>query len=275
VFTRFVSLLAALLLPQAVLAQATFPKTCPNGADLPFAPIAVTHPIDSSCAAPEGQPSSPASKLQNVVKNNFCATGQTPPERYTPAMLVALQKDTAARHVSSGRGHEPKRRTVLHELGEGTLVRMKAFLVEAHFADLGGGESVNCQLPSADENDVHIALGPAAGTQECASVTAEISPHYRPASWNEIGNFKTDAKVASRLQAQPYRITGQLFFDGSHKTCPCSAAKCGGNPRRASLWEIHPVYKIEVCKSGAPCDDANDSDWLAFDAWWSSPAPGS
>jgi hypothetical protein len=274
VFTRLVSLLAVFCLPHTILAQTIFPKTCQNGAEFPFGSIAVEHPIDSSCASPSGKPETNPSKLQNIVKNNFCATAQTP-ERYTPAMLIALQKDTVARHVSFGYKKEPKSRAILHELGEGTLVRMKAVFVEAHFADLGSGESVNCGLPSAGENDIHIALGPASGTQECASVTAEISPHYRPTSWNEIGNFATDPKIASRLRDQTYRITGQLFFDGSHKTCPCSVTKCGGNPRRASLWEIHPVYKIEVCKAGTPCDDSKDSDWVAFDAWWNSPTPGS
>jgi hypothetical protein len=39
------------------------------------------------------------------------------------------------------------------------------------------------------------------------------------------------------------------------------------------VWEIHPIYSIEVCKSGTACDENTDSDWLAFDAWWKSLVP--
>src|ERR1700730_16357099 len=113
---------------------------------------------------------------------------------------------------------------------------MKGFLIEAHFADIGklGGETVNCNLLTPEENDIHIAFGPDQGTKECAAVSAEISPHYRPASWAEIGNFQTfddkakkdvvNQQLASRLQAQPFRITGQLFYDASHAPCPCGTA---------------------------------------------------
>jgi hypothetical protein len=77
--------------------------------------------------------------------------------------------------------------------------------------------------------------------------------------------------MAARLKSLPYRVTGQLFFDASHKVCPCGTSNC--SPVRASLWEIHPVYNVEVCKAGSPCDENNDSDWLAFDTWWKSLTP--
>jgi hypothetical protein len=77
--------------------------------------------------------------------------------------------------------------------------------------------------------------------------------------------------MVARLTAQPYRVTGQLFFDASHKVCPCGTSNC--SPVRASLWEIHPVYNIEVCKAGSPCDENSDGDWIAFDTWWKSLTP--
>jgi hypothetical protein len=48
---------------------------------LPFANIAKHHPIDDNCPArgevpdPPVEPNDPAHALQNVAKNNFCATG--------------------------------------------------------------------------------------------------------------------------------------------------------------------------------------------------------
>jgi len=204
------------------------------------------------------------------VKNNFCAQGT--PTVVTPQTLIALQGRT---NVPAGQGLEPLDRTPLKLLGEGKLVVIKAFIIEAHHADLGGGESVNCKLGDEEGNDIHIALGPTATTQECASVSAEISPHFRPASWNEIGHFEkfnpsthlneVNTDLAALLQAQPFRFTGQLFFDASHAPCPCNT-NC--TPKRSSDWEIHPIYKIEVCKSGTPCNVQSNTDWTPFDTWW-------
>jgi hypothetical protein len=35
------------------------------------------------------------------------------------------------------------------------------------------------------------------------------------------------------------------------------------------LWEIHPVYGIDVCVNGtlASCPAGNDSKWIALDKW--------
>jgi hypothetical protein len=268
-----------LLVPGAALAQASFPDRCDNGSPLPFSAIEVKHPIDQSCGLEGKNTAAANSHIQNKVKNNFCAPapgGQ--PESITPQTLIDLQASTT---IPSGYMKEPSDRKPLHDLGEGKLVRMKAFLIEAHHADLGSGESVNCNGGKELDNDIHIAFGAQADSQECDSVTAEISPHYRPDSWNEIGHFEIfnsttkkytpNPAMASRLQAHPYRITGQLFFDASHAPCPCN--KTCSPPIRASVWEIHPIYGIEVCKAGTTCDEKADGDWIAFDAWWKSLVP--
>ncbi len=258
-----------------LMGQNPFPNKCADNQPLPFAAIELQHPIDSACAI-EGKPSSSApSHEQNKAKNNFCAAG--PAEPFTIDKLVQFQRD---HNFPAGQGQEPPDRAPLRQAGEGKLIRVKGFLIEAHHADLGTGESVNCGRPNEGDNDVHIALGSKASSQECSSVSAEISPHFRPKSWNEIGhyenwnassrNYVVNQAMASRLTAHPYRITGQLFYDASHAPCPCGT-HC--SPTRSSDWEIHPVYAIEVCKSGTSCDEANDSDWLAFDAWWNSLAP--
>ena len=277
-YMRYV--LGALLLcgPCLCMAQTTFADHCSDGSPLPFSSIELKHPIDSSCGI-SGLPTAAAnSKLQNKVKDNFCAgTGGATPEIFTPQKLADLQAKTK---VPSGFKKEPSDRQPLTDLGEGKLVRMKAFLVEAHHADLGSGETVNCDGATEDLNDIHMAMGAASNTQECDSVSAEISPHYRPASWNEIGHYERynpttkkytpDPVMAARLMAHAYRLTGQLFFDASHAVCPCGTT-C--TPIRSSLWEIHPIYAIEVCKSGTTCDETKDGDWLDFDTWWNSLTP--
>lgn len=45
------------------------------------------------------------------------------------------------------------------------------------------------------------------------------------------------------LNGLPVRVTGQLFFDASHG--PCVGGR-GSAPRPRSIWEIHPVYAIDV-----------------------------
>ena len=260
------------------LAWAEFPDHCSDGSPLPFAAIEVRHAIDDSCGL-TGKSTAPANrKLQNAVKDNFCAgMGGGTPEAFTPQMLIDLQANTT---VPSGFNKEPSDRQPLTDLGEGELVRMKAYLLEAHHADLSGGETVNCNGTTELKNDIHVAMGASANTKECDSVSVEISPHFRPASWNEIGHYERynrsrkkytpDPAMAARLQSHSYRITGQLFFDASHKPCPCGTT-C--TPIRASVWEIHPIYAIEVCKSDTTCDETKDSDWLAFDTWWNSLVP--
>jgi len=273
---------ATILVPMTSgFAQSGFKDTCPNNAPLPFAAIEVKHPIDSTCGVQGSTSASQNSQLQNSVKNNFCSQApQGKPETFTLQKLIDLQ---AATHIPSGHNLEPKNRDALQALGEGKVIRAKAFLIEAHHADVGSGESVNCGGTAEEQNDVHVALGTQTTSKECEGATAEISPHFRPASWNEIGHFEkfnsstrkyvVDPAMASRLQAHAYRITGQQFFDASHTPCPCNKANCGTNPVRATLWEIHPVYEIEVCKAGAQCNESNDADWVAFDTLWKSLAP--
>jgi hypothetical protein len=267
------SLPAAVTVPSPVQAPAKVlvPVTCPNGAKLLFAAIAARHPIDDSCSE-SGDSPDPDAENQNRFKNNFCAATPQPPQLVTPQELTILQA-TASRELGVNVSRLPSDRASLQRLGEGKVVRMKGYLVAARYADLNIGESVNCHMTGEEGNDIHIALAADAGARECDSVTAEISPHYRPPSWSEIGKFHTSGskddaanqQVATRLQAQPYRITGQLFYDASHRPCPCDV---GCNPKRASLWEIHPVYAIEVCKTGSPCDAGKDNDWVDFDTWW-------
>lgn len=241
------------------------------GCALPFATIAVPHPIDKICPRPGNADPGPHAD-QNTAKNNFCA-----PEAVTDITrqdLLDLQKAAADQKILFGSEADlPPDRSVLgslqvggKKLGEGMRVRMKAFIIEAHHADVTSGESVNCNQKGSESNDIHIALGDAPTDQECSSVTAEISPHSRPASWDKVGQ----KHVVADLQKHALRFTGQLFFDAAHHPCPCGTS-CSGNPLRASLWEIHPVYAIDVC-TGTTCDVANDADWVSLDEWKESGA---
>jgi hypothetical protein len=233
---------------------------------LPFDQVAAKQDFDEVCGI-DGTGATDPKVLQNHAKNNFCATGD--PVLVTFASFKKLE--TLVEDPTKGLGPHfsvPKTRDKLVNIAyktsegesasEGTIVTLAAFIQEAHFADTSSGEDVNCSMKGAENNDVHIALAQSGKeTDECKSVTAEMSPHYRPPLWAE--------KVLNSIK-NPVRITGQLMFDASHH--PCSGAK-RPNPLRMSSWEIHPVYNIEVCKKAslASCKADNDTVWESLDAY--------
>jgi hypothetical protein len=57
-----------------------------------------------------------------------------------------------------------------------------------------------------------------------------------------------------------------LFFDASHKAC--TATERSKTPRR-SVWEIHPIYNIEVCKKKflTQCKADRNGDWMPLEEW--------
>jgi hypothetical protein len=139
-------------------------------------------------------------------------------------------------------------------------------------SDCPGGESVNCSRSGFANNDLHIPLvdptGDAGRSQdECTSVTAEISPHFRPVVWSEL-DMKTPVQNV-------VRVTGPLFFDDSHQPCKTLNHTDPGNvvPFRSSLWEIHPVYQLDVCASTDPnqCDVNRSDVWIPYDQWITRP----
>jgi hypothetical protein len=243
----------------AALQSTAFKPTCkkPN---YPSPAPAKAPAIDSECGL-QGSGTG-AEGAQNAAKNNFCASG--PAKAITINDLIALQQmveaDASINFGDQNTGARKKGptadRTALNKLGEGKQVTLKAYVL---IARQEGGESVNCGKGVSGENshDIHISLvGSADTTSECAGTVAEMSPHMRPDSWTHLNVQKVaDAKL-------PVRVTGHLFFDSSHVPC-AGGQKVRSNPMRASLWEIHPVYKFEVCT--ADCD--GEGKWLPLDQW--------
>jgi hypothetical protein len=245
---------------------------------LPFQSIAVHHPIDTRCKN-SGDAASVAGRNQNIVKNNLCASA--PPIVIKQAIFDDLQHAVANIHFPFGNQHvtnpvhlasdrSPLVNLVTNsegkKVGEGTLVRFVAFILETHHADVQGGESVNCTKPGKATNDIHIGLSEVAGVAKCKSVTAEIIPHFRPTAWDSIDSTTSAAKIAGH----PVRFTGQMMFDASHSPCG-DRHHVSSDPARRSNWEIHPVYAIDVCKNKTlnGCDVADESKWLPLDAFLS------
>lgn len=241
------------------------------GCNLPFNG-GTSHDIDLHCPN-DGCASRDSDKAQNRIKNNYCAPG--------PAIVISTSSidklqaavDQLVQQGTFSYGQSPPKpedRTKLHDLstvdvngnavqlGEGKLVTFEGFVLDAKHDNvfvLGSGpqgfqgEGVNCKNSLFEWNDIHVALGETAASEECASVTAEIIPHFRPLLWDRFdSNACTSPQVNKPLPIKGLRvrISGQLFFDGSHTPGPCEGPPGVNSFPRRSVWEIHPVYSIEV-----------------------------
>jgi hypothetical protein len=207
---------------------------------------------------------------QNQAKNNFCATDPAG-ELANPTLtsipeLVALQ--TKAQQIpdinfGSRFGHPLTSkpgpvvdRGALQALGEGKLVQLIGFV---KIARQEGKESVNCGTNVPDDpayHDIHVSVVLSPADQECSGVVVEMTPHYRPEAWTAA--LVNEVAAAGLL----VRVTGQRMFDSSHTPCQNGAA-VKGDPSRISLWEVHPIYKFEVCPQG----NCASGGWVALEAW--------
>lgn len=270
------------------------PFKLPAGCKLPFDAIKTPHAIDRIC--PSGgcselinttQTPTPH-QLMNIAKNNFCATNTAAAVSYNDFVNLQQASDKLkAAAPSWWTGLLPSDRTKLpkvassgggrsQKVGEGTKVVFVGFIREAKYDDTETGEDVNCKiggkgLVGTSDNDIHISIGltqltktPAETAERCQSLTAEMSPHFRPAAWEKI----VSTSFHKVFQTHPVRITGTLMMDAEHVPCVNGTIR-SGNPVRISVWEIHPVYAIDICKNTGlkACDVADASAWTPFDKY--------
>jgi len=243
----------ALLGPGLASAQPFVP-----GCDVPFKAIATADlGIDKQCGI-DGGSSEAGKKAESNAKNNFCVKGTATPIQYTTfTQLETAVTDPLRKATKTDR---TGLKSIVDNLGEGTLVKFAGYLLDAHVSNVGKGELVNCKTGGKLFNDVHIELVDTPGEDDdCQSVTAEMSPHLRPESWTALAGMTIKRQV---------RITGPLFFDGSHHACHGNVRP---SPHRISVWEIHPVYQFEVCKNKPPatCKVDDDAAWIPLDQWQS------
>jgi hypothetical protein len=277
--------LIAILLPAAASAQMLKFQTC--GKLLPLQLKPFTHKpqrIDFLCGN-TGCNKGAANDEQNAMKNNFCA----PVSRITPITLETFARlgDASTNEPSIPKGEPPPSRTKLANiiklnsgapLGEGKTVTFVGFVLDARHSNVdkdnpltkGNGESVQCNLLGCAFNDIHITLAEDPNEKAmCNTIVGEIIPHYRPPAWDLFDS----PDYAGFLKTHPVKISGQLFFDGSHVPCT-KDGKAGFNPardnakdfERLALWEIHPIYAIDVCKHAdkSRCTVSNKSAWFPF-----------
>jgi len=142
-------------------------------------------------------------------------------------------------------------------VGEGSRVRLVAFLSEGT-PHPNTGESVNCNLKKEANNDIHISVAETKNASEFEGIVVEMIPQDRPENW-------TSAEVDT-LRGKVLLIEGGLFYDNLHFANGDANNPIGGQPPRFSLWEIHPITSLKVCKknTASQCDPNRASDWKDF-----------
>lgn len=161
----------------------------------------------------------------NTLKNR-----DVPPDSYTPRSLVDVIANPGA--TSMGKHARANWTTeVLNAVHDweatGTSVEGRLIAVVTQ-----GQESCNCGSP--DDVDFHmwIATQPSKSAKPHGSMIVEISPRTP-----KLQSYH-DQLVALAKKGTLVRISGWMLWDEEH------GPDVGKS--RATLWEIHPIHKIEV-----------------------------
>jgi Bacterial SH3 domain len=200
-----------------------------------------------------------AKALANEAKRKVPPEGP-PPTTLTLSDFAALQEQADG---LVGEGSEIPDRSLLRDLAvaegtvsEGSLVQLVGFIAEGLEPHANTGESVNCRLRAKADNDFHINVAENTGEDEFSGVVVEMIPQDRSPSWT-LAKLKT-------LQARKrmVKVVGGLFYDEAHIVNADPSHPVPGQPKRISLWEIHPIQKFLVCnKTTGSCDPTDDSQW--------------
>jgi hypothetical protein len=125
---------------------------------------------------------------------------------------------------------------------EGASIMLEGYLVGVK---LEVPEPPNCYSREPAERDFHLWLAQSPDRNKKDGIVVEITPRVRATH-----SMWTLERLDSLIQAKPpVRISGWLMFDQMHPERV--------RVRRATLWEIHPVTRIEVKR---------DSAWRTLDA---------
>lgn len=111
-------------------------------------------------------------------------------------------------------------------------------------AKQSGPESCNCHDP--ERRDFHVWIGAKKpGTKEEATAMRAESVVVEPTPAGQEGHNNWRLRTLKKLASQgaKVRISGWAMYDPEH---PDQLKKT-----RGTLWEVHPIFKIEVWNKGA------------------------
>jgi len=204
----------------------------------------------------------------NLMKNRT-----DEPASYHAVTWDALESLTFPRNQKSRRGGtNPWTASELAQLAqyEGTPISVEAYLSgikeQIPENDSTGvrkkGEATNCGQNTSPRVDWHMYLTKGPNQSHRLSIVVETTPRVRPAH----PNWNVAAIQQLSTQGSPVRISGWLMFDPEHWDQMWKYKGPGdttGTKARITLWEIHPITKIEVKQNG---------HWVALDSVGTPPA---
>jgi hypothetical protein len=144
---------------------------------------------------------------------------------------------------------EGQPRAEVEQLGEGNPVMLTGYLYGAHS---GSPETCNCRLNGEENNDYHLNILENDTDPQTASIVVEMTPKFRKGKPDWSLATLNGLPPAPNKTRPLVRVSGYLLFDSEH------VLRSGGE--RATIWEVHPVMKMEVC-SGGGCQPNTDDGW--------------
>jgi len=191
------------------------------------APVTGTFKVDGTTCGPFGSGKDP-DKGTNVRKNRTDI-----PSSYHLVTWKAIDDIPFPRPAPKNRDKFAANMLAPIADVEGAAVTTVGYIV-AIKPQKSNSESCNCGLKGEDATDWHIALVEKPGDGEKTSIVVEPTPRIK---------IKHPKWTPKNLQPWlnedlPVRISGWLLFDPSHANHL--------DKYRNTLWEIHPVTKIEV-----------------------------
>jgi uncharacterized protein YgiM (DUF1202 family) len=207
----------------------------------------------SGCAAPDAPHG-----LANELKRRVPTSSTVVPLTFDDFQTLQQQADNL---VGENKELKAEDRAKLASLAvgnglvsEGDVVSIVGYLVGVPHPNTG--ESVNCNLKGAQNNDFHIPISNDPDNTDFQAIVVEMIPQDRPDTWT-LANL---TQVANNRQL--VMVTGALFYDNFHLVNGDPSSPKRGQPHRFSLWEAHPLTQFVVCtKPDNTCDPTQAADW--------------
>ncbi|SRR6266446_4106760 len=140
---------------------------------------------------------------------------------------------------------------------EGEAVSAEGYLYKVKVESGGSGESTNCHFKRPTDVDWHMAFtenpGGTQGGSEADAIIVETTPRVREQhpNWTpaalEPWTYTLRSHQNPNYNGQRVRISGWLMLDPEHQDMI-------NHGQRSTLWEIHPITKIETSDGHAWTD---------------------
>jgi hypothetical protein len=190
-------------------------------------PVEITFHAGSGTCGPDGTGDTATNHLKNRV--------DVPPDYHavTFGAVTSLPKLPPGSPTKRSSPHWPTVAPQITPL-EGVPISVVGFIFSIKPQ---GAEGTNCSFTGAGETDWHVPFVLHSGDLEKTAIVVELTPrvHKDHPNW-------TTANLTPSGPKPSFRISGWLMFDPDHP------AHLGHF--RQTLWEVHPVMKIEVEQGG-------------------------